>query len=278
MKNCNFIDDRNYKGHHPYATNPYSHKDLKRFLRMPLKDKVIWATQLIAKELKECKNPVIAFSGGKSSEVMLHILMKVCRNVPVVYNDTGINEPGTTKFVKELSKKWGFELIITKPKKTFWEIVKEYGYPKMRSEMHDIPKCCRWLKEYPMRDIVKEKDFDCIFIGNQANENMNRTQVFLQYGEAYDTKKIYGKKIRKVYPVAIFTDYNLWDYIKQNNLPYLPIYDKMKERGLPLELQRTGCMFCTGYIGWQKKIRILYPKAFKKIMDDMKNENQMEII
>ena len=51
----------------------------------------------------------------------------------------------------------------------------------------------------------------------------------------------------------------------------------MKERGLPLELQRTGCMFCTGYIEWKRKISTLYPKAFRKIMDDMKKESQMEL-
>lgn len=257
------IDDRpKYRGHHPNATNPYSFPKLIEMQNWDLKAKVSWAISLMALEIAIHSNPVVAFSGGKSSEVVLHLVREINRNIPVVYNDTGVAYPETNRFIKELKEKWDLDLIVTKPKKTFQECVKEYGYPKTRGEGGDVPKCCRWLKEYPMRDTVREYGFDCIFLGNQASESMNRKLVFIQYGEAYTTTKVYGKDgIRKVFPVAIFTDKDIWGYIKKNDLPYNSIYDKGKSR--------SGCMFCTGYIGWKKEMASYNPKILRKVLRDM---------
>jgi len=56
------------------------------------------------------------------------------------------------------------------------------------------------------------------------------------------------------------------NYIEQNNLPLNEAYEKYS-------LDRVGCMFCTGFIGWEKKLARISPKILKKILRMMGQSN-----
>lgn len=66
----------------------------------------------------------VSFSGGKDSTVLLHIARELYPNIKAVYVDTGLEFPEIKEFVK------GFENVdILRPKMSFIEVIKKYGYP-----------------------------------------------------------------------------------------------------------------------------------------------------
>jgi len=258
------------KKHHPNATDPYSYEDWKEMVEWDLEEKVKWSKRKLLTELKKSTKPAVSFSGGKSSEVALHLALSfdTVPKVRVVYNDTGVVFPETTPFVKKLSKKWDFDLTITEPEKTFFQCVEEYGWPEPRSggPGHGEPRCCYWLKMRPMKKFVKKNDIDLFVTGEQGTESMNRRVNFLQYGASFRYEKWCSKKhqVWKCKPVVIWTDDDIWNYLRENDLPINPAYE---EYGI----DRTGCFTCTGFDGWEEKMRNfskeLYQRA-KREKDD----------
>ena len=105
-------------------------EDLKRMQAMPLEDKIA-RTKLLIKEWYEFFNGKVAisFSGGKDSTVLLHIARQVYPDIPAVFYDTGLEYPEIREHVKTFDNvEW------IKPKKTFKQVVLEYGYPVVSKE------------------------------------------------------------------------------------------------------------------------------------------------
>ena len=76
----------------------------------------------------------ISFSGGKDSTVLLHIARSMYPNIKAVFSDTGLELPSIRSFVKTHEN-----VDWLKPKMTFGEVVKQYGYPLFSKEIsHSI--------------------------------------------------------------------------------------------------------------------------------------------
>ena len=72
----------------------------------------------------------ISFSGGKDSTVLLHIARSMYPNIKAVFSDTGLELPSIRSFVKTHEN-----VDWLKPKLTFGEVVKQYGYPLFSKEI-----------------------------------------------------------------------------------------------------------------------------------------------
>jgi len=248
------------KKYHPCATDPYSYDDFQEMIEWDIDKKLLWSTTILFQVFNRTENRVVAFSGGKSSLVTLHLALNLdgWEEPDVVFNDTGIMYPETKPYVKELSEEWDFNLIITKPQKGFWECVEEYGFPETRTGSGE-PRCCFWLKTRPMREVVKDKKYDLMITGEQGTESMQRRLSLMQYGGFFEYHKWnIDHKLYKAKPLAIWQDKDVWDYIERNNLPINPAYEKHN-------LDRTGCVTCTGYKGWEKEMKDFSMKLYKKI-------------
>lgn len=77
----------------------------------------------------------VSFSGGKDSTVLLHICRKLYPNLKAVFFDTGLEYPELREFVKSFDNvEW------IKPKKTFRQVIEEYGYPFISKEISNVVK------------------------------------------------------------------------------------------------------------------------------------------
>ena len=219
------------------------------------------AEDLIKQAIERHKpNIYVAFSGGKCSEVVLHIALKCWKDIPVVFNNTGVEFPETIKFVNELKKKWHLNLIETHPEKTFWECIEEYGVPSFKSGSKrkygsgSRPKCCYHLKEKPTRKIELEKGFKAVFTGIRGAESHNRKILALSCGQRYFAETT---KMWRIHPIIFWEDWQMEEYIKKNNLPINQAY--VKWNGI---YKRVGCLPCTAYKDWTIKLQKSHPQLY----------------
>lgn len=209
----------------------------------------------------------VSFSGGKDSTVLLHIARSLYPEIKAVFVDTGLEYPEIRDFIKTIDN-----VIWLKPKIPFTQVIEKYGYPIVSKEqaqyiqqyrnaksektkntrwygnkygrgkisekwkyLIDAPfkiseKCCDVMKKAPFKTFEKETGLKPI-IGTMAAESSKRVQEYILYGcNAFDAKRPIGK------PLSIWSDTDIWNYIKHFNIPYSKIYD--------LGYTRTGCMFC----------------------------------
>jgi 3'-phosphoadenosine 5'-phosphosulfate sulfotransferase (PAPS reductase)/FAD synthetase len=209
-----------------------------------------------------------SISGGKDSGVMLDIIRRfVDRNVPAVFCNTGNEYPEVVKFVRQtenlkvirpdihirqIIEKYGFPLIgkeqsqyIRQAKHTNSEKLRnirlyggEKGIGKISSRwkfLMDAPfdiseKCCYFLKKKPFAKFHKETGLYPV-IGTMAGESRLRLQKWLKSGCNSFESNMIGS-----YPMSIWTENDVWTYIRKFRLPYCSIYD--------MGIRRTGCMIC----------------------------------
>jgi len=233
---------------------------LKSMIQKSFKEKVRYSNELIEKFLKDHKKTIVSCSFGKDSTVMLHLVLRFAPDIPVVFANTGVEAKETLEFRDFLVKHWNLNYVELTPEKSFWECVKEYGYPKPRRiGKTPTPKCCYWLKEKPFMDFYKKNNIDGVFLGFTFDENQYRGRIISSFGDCYYHKK---KSVWTCHPIAYWSTEEVWNYTRKNNLPVNKAYEKVP---------RTGCVTCTGYIGWEKNMACLHPKLYEKIALDMGN-------
>jgi 3'-phosphoadenosine 5'-phosphosulfate sulfotransferase (PAPS reductase)/FAD synthetase len=92
----------------------------------------------------------VSFSGGKDSTVLLDIVRKMYPGIVAVFVDTGLEYPEIRDFVKTFDNvEW------LKPKKTFRQVIEEYGYPFISKEVSErVYGARRYLEKLRERERV----------------------------------------------------------------------------------------------------------------------------
>ncbi len=255
----------------------YTYAHLQQAQTWDLVEKEDWAHDIIETALSKTKHQSCAFSAGKDSTVLLHMLLQHKADIPVIYGNTTTEFPECLQFAKALKRDWHLNYYEVRPEVSFWWVVREYGWPlmgktfgvggvahkssreqffdelsasgeltgkyKIQAEVPISSACCTFLKERPSVKLQKAMGIDCVFLGIMASESRQRMFNFLQYGEFYYTNK---QKMHKAHPLAIWTDDDIWAYIKKYNLPYAKLYDMgfYNDFGDWIHHKRNGCMFC----------------------------------
>lgn len=250
-------------------------------------------------------NVYVAFSGGKDSTVLLNIVRTVFPNVRAVFCDTGLEFPEIREFVKETEN-----VTWIKPKMSFYQVIKKYGYPciskeqshfirQYRTTKSEYLKNVRWngkngkykisekwkfLVDAPFKisdqccDILKKNPFKKFeretnlrgYIGTLACDSNMRERNYLRYGCTILTE---GKE--KCMPLSFWLEKDIWDYINQKKIPYSPIYDN--------DVDRTGCIFCLYGIHLEKNDRFeilkeLHPNLYHYCMKKLEIEKVLNFI
>lgn len=216
----------------------------------------------------------VACSFGKDSIVVLYMALKFKPDIKVIFNDTGVEFPETIRYKNKLKKLWNLNLFETKPWKgmTFWKCLDKYGLPQIRSNNSKIhsPRCCYYCKEKPAIEEYKRLKVRCVLTGLTKAESRNRALLITKMDNGNDEKegigfcgqRYYVKSwgIWKAHPIAYWTEEEVFAYIKQNKIPLNPVYKKWNKI-----YKRCGCLPCTAYIDWEKKLSKSHPKLYNYI-------------
>jgi 3'-phosphoadenosine 5'-phosphosulfate sulfotransferase (PAPS reductase)/FAD synthetase len=227
-------------------------------IEMSYEDKLPITQVIVERNLRELgKDVAVAWSGGKDSSVVLHMVWKIYPEVPVIFNNTGIEYPETIAYIRKMTKLWNLNLIETKPIKSFFQCVDEYGWPKGKGDRRDghSSRCCYYLKERPAQLIYRQLKTKGVFTGTTAPENRNRQLHAVHNGTCY---KLVKENWKMIHPILYWTEADVWQYVKENNLLMNEIYKNA---------DRCGCSCCTAFLSWESQLSRLNPKLYKMVKE-----------
>lgn len=173
----------------------------------------------------------VAFSGGKDSVVMYDLVKRSGVKYDAHYNITGIDPPELYYFIRDNYP----EVQRHSPEKTIWKLIVEKMMPPTRI----VRYCCEVLKE-------RGGSGRCVVTGIRWAESARRKKRERTEMCFKDKTKIYA------HPIIEWSDNDVWDYIRGNNLPYCRLYDE--------GFKRLGCIGCPMAGAMRKKELERWPK------------------
>jgi len=175
------------------------------------------AEERVASALKTLPGQhIVSSSFGAQSAVMLHLVTRQQPEIPVVLIDTGYLFPETYRFVDELTEKLGLNLKVFRPEQSgAWQEAK-YG-KRWENGLRGLEAYNQDNKIEPMQRAIEELDVGTWFSGLRRNQSAER--------EATPFVETSGDRF-KVYPIADWTDKDVYDYLRKHDLPYHPLWEK----------------------------------------------------
>lgn len=195
---------------------------------------------IIREVVAEFKNPVMLYSVGKDSSVMIRLAQKAFYPgkfpFPLMHIDTGYKFPEMYEFRDRFCSQIGAKLIVERNE----EWIAKGCHPLNLG----TDKCCGYLKTKALLDALRRHEFDAAFGGARREEEKSRAKerVFSlrdEFGQwdpknqrpelwnLYNARLNEGQSVR-VFPLSNWTEVDIWQYIKLENIPVVPIYFAMK--------------------------------------------------
>jgi len=189
---------------------------------------------IIREVAAEFENPVMLYSIGKDSAVMLHLAMKAFAPgklpFPLMHIDTTWKFKDMIKFHDNMAKKHGLELIVHTNQEG-----KEAGInPFDHARYTDI------MKTDALKEALSKYGFDAAFGGARRDEEKSRAKErvysFRDKNHRWDPKaqrpelwNIYNSKVNRgesirVFPLSNWTELDIWQYIYLEQIPIVPLY------------------------------------------------------
>ena len=232
----------------------------------------------------EFERPVMLYSIGKDSSVMLRLAQKAFYPAPIpfplLHVDTGFKFQEMLTFRDEMARSVGAELLVWRNESAIAAGTNPIAL--------DTKRCCGLLKTQALLDALKHYNFDAAFGGARRDEEKSRAKEriysFRDSAGQWDPKNqrpelwnLYNGRIHpgesiRVFPLSNWTEMDVWQYIHEEKIPVVDLYfakeRPMYIRGdglLPIEqdfvarigekpqmvksrLRSLGCSPCTGAI------------------------------
>ncbi len=166
---------------------------------------------------------------GTEDQVLLDMMSKCCKDFTVFTLDTGRLFPETYDLIDATNKKYGITIQIYFPdSKQVENMINSKGINLFYESIENRKQCCYIRKIEPLKKALPGND---VWItGIRKDQSLNRFYTKLvEWDKNYD--------IIKVNPLLIWTEKDVWEYIRKNDVPYNPLHDK----GFP----SIGCQPCT---------------------------------
>ena len=193
------------------------------------------AIYIIREVAAECENPVMLYSIGKDSSVMLHLAMKAFYPekppFPFMHIDTTWKFKEMISFRDRIAKEKGIEMIVYTNEEGVKAGINPFDHG---SSYTDI------MKTQALKSALSKYKFTAAFGGGRRDEEQSRAKErifsFRNEAQAWDPKnqrpemwKLYNTKIHKgesirVFPLSNWTEKDIWQYIRRENIDIVPLY------------------------------------------------------
>ncbi|MBN92758.1 MAG: sulfate adenylyltransferase subunit CysD [Deltaproteobacteria bacterium] len=234
----------------------------------------------------EFQNPVMLWSMGKDSSVLLRLAQKAFHPGPIpfplMHVDTGVKFPEMYEFRSRLAEELGFRLLVETNEEA------RAGCPPLSQSGRFCDYCSRHLKTEGLLGGLQKHGFDAAIGGARREEERSRAKErvfsFRDDFGAWDPKNqrpelwnLYNARVHdgesiRVFPLSNWTEADIWRYIQEEQIEIVPLYyakehpvvnrggvllradnPEMLRDGEEPELlwcryRTLGCMPCTGAV------------------------------
>src|ERR1700690_518468 len=184
----------------------------------------------------EMRNPVMLYSIGKDSSVMLHVAMKAFYPAkppfPLLHVDTTWKFREMIAFRDETARRLGIDLLVHINQDG---LARGIGPIASGSSVHT-----QVMKTEALKQALDLHGFDAAFGGARRDEEKSRAKERVvsirsaqhrwdpkrqrpELWRLYNTRKAKGESLR-VFPLSNWTEMDVWHYIQQENIPVVPLY------------------------------------------------------
>nr|WP_265177469.1 sulfate adenylyltransferase subunit CysD [Aeromonas veronii] len=191
---------------------------------------------IIREVAAEFENPVMMYSIGKDSSVMLHLARKAFYPgkipFPLLHVDTDWKFKEMIKFRDETAKKYGLDLIVHKNPEGLAMGINPF--------VHGSGKHTDIMKTEGLKQALNKYGFDAAFGGARRDEEKSRAKErvysFRDKSHRWDPKnqrpelwRVYNSQVNKgesirVFPLSNWTELDIWQYIYLEKIDIVPLY------------------------------------------------------
>ena len=197
---------------------------------------------IIREVISEFQNPVMLYSIGKDSAVMLHLAMKAFYpgkpKFPLMHIDTTWKFKEMIRFRNDIAKKLGIKLI------TYTNTI---GVKRNINPIdHGSKKYTSIMKTDALKQAITKYKFDAAFGGARRDEEKSRAKErifsFRDENHRWDPKNqrpelwnIFNSEISnmqsvRIFPLSNWTEIDIWQYILREQIPVVPLYFSKKRK------------------------------------------------
>lgn len=193
------------------------------------------AVYIMREVAAECEKPVMLYSIGKDSSVMLHLALKAFYPekppFPFLHIDTTWKFKEMIAFRDAIAQKLGIEMLVYTNEDGVKEGINPFDHGSAYTDI---------MKTQALRQALDKYGFTAAFGGGRRDEEKSRAKErvfsFRNAQHAWDPKnqrpemwKLYNTKIKKgesirVFPLSNWTEKDIWQYIRQENIEIVPLY------------------------------------------------------
>lgn len=227
---------------------------------------------ILREAVAEFARPVMLYSIGKDSSVMLRLAQKAFYPgkipFPLLHVDTSYKFPEMIAFRDAYAKEIGAELIVHRNEEAIAAGANPYTL--------GTQNCCGLLKTRSLLDALAEGGFDAAFGGARRDEEKSRAKErvysFRDAAGQWDPKNqrpelwsLFNSRLRKgesirVFPLSNWTELDIWLYLHAEKIPIVPLYFAKERplivRGGQMTLYHDGMKLLPGEEVREEKVRM----------------------
>ena len=212
------------------------------------------AVEIVREVAAECRSPVLLFSGGKDSAVLLHVAAKAFRPgrlpFPVMHVDTGHNFDEVIEYRDRMVADYGVELVVASVQASIdaGRVVEDVGPRSSRNRLQSVT----------LLDAIAEHKFDAAFGGGRRDEDKARAKErILSFRDRFgqwepraqrpEPWNLLNARIRqgehlRAFPLSNWTELDIWRYIDAENIALPSIYFSHRR----VVVERDGMLLAVG--------------------------------
>ncbi len=195
------------------------------------------AIYIMREVIAECSNPVMLYSIGKDSSVMLHLAKKAFYpeniNFPLLHIDTTWKFKEMIDFRDNIANKYSLDMIIYTNTEGVSQNINPFEHGSAYTDI---------MKTQALKYALNKYKFDAIFCGGRRDEEKSRAKErifsFRDSNHVWQPKSqrpefwnLYNTQINtnksesiRVFPISNWTEKDIWQYIKRENIEVVPLY------------------------------------------------------
>ena len=182
----------------------------QRLENVTAQERVAWAVEQFDGGL------VLSSSFGIQAAVMLHLASEAKPDIPVIFVDTGYLFPETYTFVEQLTDRLDLNLKVYRARRSSsWQ--EAIDGRRWEDGLEGIEAYNQENKVEPMNRALEELNATAWLAGLRRQQSSSREKL---------TVLALAKDRVKIHPIIDWTDKNVHDYLKANDLPYHPLWEQ----------------------------------------------------